>query len=194
MDDLATEMKMSKKTIYTVFRDKNELMCEMLDYAFDLIKEAEDKIYYDDSLSTIEKIRGILAVLPESHYGFDYTAMHQLAEKYPMAYEKLIYRLDSGWDKTFELIKKGMDNGEIRQIDENIIKLMYEACIDKLLMGDFLQENGKGYPPALAEVVDVMVDGLFVDEQKDYSLHWKGSSNQRIIDMKTNQIIDNIKN
>ena len=25
MDDLATEMKMSKKTIYTVFRDKNEL-------------------------------------------------------------------------------------------------------------------------------------------------------------------------
>ena len=80
MDDLATEMKMSKKTIYTVFRDKNELMCEMLDYAFDLIKEAEDKIYYDDSLSTIEKIRGILAVLPESHYGFDYTAMHQLAE------------------------------------------------------------------------------------------------------------------
>ena len=37
-----------------------------------------------------------------------------------------------------------MDNGEIRQIDENIIKLMYEACIDKLLMGDFLQENGFG--------------------------------------------------
>ena len=99
-------------------------------------------------------------MLPESHYGFDYTAMHQLAEKYPMAYEKLIYRLDSGWDKTFELIKKGMDNGEIRQIDENIIRLMYEACIDKLLMGDFLQENGKGYPQALAEVVDVMVDGI----------------------------------
>ena len=27
-------------------------------------------------------------------------------------------------------------------------------------MGDFLQENGKGYPQALAEVVDVMVDGI----------------------------------
>ena len=33
--------------------------------------------------------------------------------------------------------------------------------------------------------VDVMVDGLFVDEQKDYSLHWKGSSNQRVINIKT---------
>ena len=33
--------------------------------------------------------------------------------------------------------------------------------------------------------VDVMVDGLFVDELKDYSLHWKGSSNQRVINIKT---------
>lgn len=160
MDDLATEMKMSKKTIYTVFRDKNELMCEMMDYAFDLIKEAEDQIYYNDSLTTTEKIRGILAVLPESHYGFDYTAMHQLAEKYPMAYDKLQYRLDSGWEKTFYLIRKGQADGEIRQVDENIIKLMYESCIDRLLMGDYLQESGKDYPQALAEVVDIMVDGI----------------------------------
>jgi AcrR family transcriptional regulator len=160
MDDLATEMKMSKKTIYTVFRDKNELMCEMMDYAFDLIKEAENKIYYNDSLSTIEKIRGILAVLPESHYGFEYTAMHQLAEKYPMAYEKLMFRLDSGWEKTFDLLRVGMEKGEIRQLDVNIIKLMYEACIDKLLMGEYLAETGKEYPQALAEVVDIIVDGI----------------------------------
>ena len=33
--------------------------------------------------------------------------------------------------------------------------------------------------------VDVMVDGLFVDELKDYRLHWRGSSNQRVINIKT---------
>lgn len=160
MDDLATEMKMSKKTIYTVFRDKNELMCEMMDYAFDLIKEAEDKVYYNEELSTVEKIRGILAVLPESHYGFDYTAMHQLAEKYPEAYEKMQFRLDSGWDKTIELIRIGIDKGELKEFDVNVFKLMYEACVDRLLMGDFLRENKIDYPKALTEVVDVMVDGI----------------------------------
>lgn len=30
---------------------------------------------------------------------------------------------------------------------------------------------------------DVMVDGRFVDELKDFSLKWKGSSNQRVIDV-----------
>ena len=39
---------------------------------------------------------------------------------------------------------------------------MYEACVDKLLMGDFLQTSDVDYPDALAQVVDVMVDGIVV--------------------------------
>ncbi len=31
--------------------------------------------------------------------------------------------------------------------------------------------------------IDVLVDGKFVSEFKDNSLHWKGSSNQRVIDV-----------
>lgn len=33
-------------------------------------------------------------------------------------------------------------------------------------------------------MTDVVVDGKFVEELKDGSLHWKGSSNQRVIDVK----------
>ena len=34
------------------------------------------------------------------------------------------------------------------------------------------------------KLADVLVDGPFVEELKDTSLHWKGSSNQRVIDVK----------
>ena len=34
------------------------------------------------------------------------------------------------------------------------------------------------------KMVDVLVDGEFVEELKDVTLHWKGSSNQRVIDVK----------
>lgn len=36
----------------------------------------------------------------------------------------------------------------------------------------------------ILELVDVLVDGPFVEELKDLSLVWKGSLNQRVIDLK----------
>lgn len=36
---------------------------------------------------------------------------------------------------------------------------------------------------AIMEYVDVLVDGEFVAAQKDTQLHWRGSANQRVIDV-----------
>lgn len=36
---------------------------------------------------------------------------------------------------------------------------------------------------ALMKNIDVLVDGEFVAEKKDATLHWKGSENQRVIDV-----------
>ena len=66
MDDVAKILGMSKKTIYTVFRDKESMFLAMVDYMFDSIKESEQQIVEDDALSTVEKIRRILGVIPES--------------------------------------------------------------------------------------------------------------------------------
>ena len=71
MDDIASILAMSKKTIYTIFKDKNTLFMEMVDYLFDTIKESESEIIEDNTLSTIEKIRRILGVMPESYKDID---------------------------------------------------------------------------------------------------------------------------
>ena len=34
------------------------------------------------------------------------------------------------------------------------------------------------------QLIDVLIDGPFVLEQKDVKLHWRGSANQRVIDVK----------
>lgn len=36
----------------------------------------------------------------------------------------------------------------------------------------------------LVSLCDVFIDGPFIESKKDLSLHWRGSSNQRVIDVK----------
>ena len=44
----------------------------------------------------------------------------------------------------------------------------------------------------LVELCDVIVDGRYIEAERDLSLHFRGSRNQRIIDVKTSLAIGNV--
>lgn len=62
---------------------------------------------------------------------------------------------------------------EIKKIRPDIKIWLYSGCI---------YEDVYGHP--LMEYVDIMIDGPFILEQRDITLPFRGSSNQRIIDVK----------
>ena len=51
---------------------------------------------------------------------------------------------------------------------------------------DLLKGQGKytEYTDELLSAIDVLVDGPFIEEQKDITLKFKGSANQRVIDLR----------
>lgn len=55
----------------------------------------------------------------------------------------------------------------------------------------YLYEQVKDLP--IMEYIDVLVDGPYIDSQRDITLNWKGSPNQRVIDVqktrKENEIV-----
>ena len=56
MDDIAHDLGISKKTIYTIFKTKEQLFFTMVDYLFDQIKVSEQQVMHNDDLSVVEKI------------------------------------------------------------------------------------------------------------------------------------------
>lgn len=160
MDDIAGQLGMSKKTIYTVFQDKEALFLAMVDYLFDRIKESENEILQNEKMTTLEKIRKILCVLPESYQKVDFGQLYLLRGKYPSTYAKVEERLETGWEGTIALLQQGMEEGVIRPVKVPIVKMMFEAALEQFFQRDILIQNKISYVDALQEVVDILVDGI----------------------------------
>lgn len=170
MDDIAELLKISKKTLYKVFDDKEELFLAMVDYIFDTIKESEQAVVEDDSLSTVEKIHKILGVLPEGYKDVDLRQLYLLKDKYPKIYNQVELRLETGWEITIELIEQGIAEGCIQPIRIPILKMMLEATLEQFFQRDILIQNKISYQDALDEVVYILMEGIKVHKQEGEEL------------------------
>ncbi len=160
MDDLAKVLGMSKKTIYTVFKDKEQLFLTMVDYLFDRIKVCEQQVLDNSKMTTLEKIRSILGIMPESYQDVDFRQLYLLKEKYPKIYKQVEKRLETGWETTIMLIEQGITEGVIRPVRIPILKMMLEASLEQFFQRDILVRQQISYKDALNEVVNILVDGI----------------------------------
>lgn len=160
MDDIASTLGMSKKTLYVVFDKKEDLFLEMVDYLFDHIKASEKRVLEDETLSTVEKIRAILGVMPEGYREIDFRQLYLLKDKYPQIYKQVETRLETGWETTIMLIEQGIEEGVIRPISIPLVKLMMESALEQFFQRDILIRHNMTYMQALEEVVNILVDGI----------------------------------
>lgn len=84
--------------------------------------------------------------------------------------EKTIW-LYTGYCVTMSTHKYKDDNGNLQT--EHLLCTEDQDTILKNLKRSFILSS-----------VDVIVDGEYIDEQRDITLKWRGSSNQRVIDVK----------
>ena len=160
MDDVAKEIGMSKKTIYQIVKDKSDLLYKMIDYVFDDIKEQEKEVLSNPSLSTIEKLKGVLSAMPENLRGIDFTNMFTVKEKFPECHKHAAERIEGEWETTVSLLEQAKKEGAIRDVNITVFKLMYEATLERFIQGGDLKKSRIKYIDALNEMTEIMINGI----------------------------------
>jgi len=163
MDDIASYMKISKKTIYTVYRSKDALMLDMVDYIFDNIAVSKGAIIKDHQASPADLIKTHLTAMPDAFEQINFTELFLLKDKFPKVYDKVKMRLESGWEPTIALLKEGQQQGVIKK-DANleVFKMMMETSLSSFFENDILKKQGLTYTEGLDLVVDILLDGIKV--------------------------------
>ncbi len=160
MDDISRELHISKKTIYKEFNDKDELFYATVDYGFSAIKKKEAEILADDSLDLVDKISKLIVALPDNYKNIDFRRVYQLKDKYPKVYLKVAERIESDWGETEKLLNKAMEEGLIKKMPIQLIKLMVEGSIEKFLSSEELASTEYSYEASLNEMIDVIMNGI----------------------------------
>ena len=160
MDDLARALGMSKKTIYTVFEDKRQIMTDTIDRFFEDAFVQEQKIMEDDTIGVVEKLRRIIGTVPERYTQNDLAQLYVLKEKYPSVYRHWQRCRENYWKSVQVPLNKGIEEGFFRPVALPILKTMFQSTIEQFFQDDVLIKNHISYREALDEVASILVTGI----------------------------------
>lgn len=151
MDDIATALGMSKRTLYEMFADKEELLLEGLK-----LKEERKREFVAQVVATADNVLEI--VLRLYQHGMNqmkniHPSMYQDIPKYPKVAEFLKQQKEQGAENSKKFYQVGIQQGLFRtDINFEIFQFLMD-----LSMNGFLSNQVKMKQWTLAEVLDTVV-------------------------------------
>ena len=156
MQEIAAALHISKKTIYTIYSSKEELLLDMVDALFADIHREKGELM-TTSAPIEERIRAVIVALPEQYRALDFRLLDTLDEKYPAVACRVRKHLETNWEPTIALLKEGMGAGRIRPVPIPVLRQMITASIESFLAGG---ETGASYADTLAARIDIIMNGI----------------------------------
>jgi AcrR family transcriptional regulator len=160
MDDVAAELGVSKKTLYQNFKDKAELVSQVVE-SF-LSKDEQCHCHENDSLNAIDRVfwmrEHLNNLLKLAHNNLEY----DLKKSYPKLYKKISeYKKERFYEDSFSVIEQGKQEGFFRaEVDSDFVS--------RLSVGRFLLVFNPDY--GLFTQDEVRNISLF-DQVMDYHFH-----------------------
>ena len=159
MQQVAAQLHISKKTIYTLYPSKEALLLAMVDHAFAEIHQCKQQILESDG-TLQEKLRAVIIAMPEEYAALDLQQMKELDEKYPMVAARVRSQLESGWEPTMTLLEQAMREGVIRPVSLPVLRQMITASIESFLADRSLADSGVRYSAVLEEMISILLEGV----------------------------------
>ena len=161
MNDVAKALGISKKTIYTVFESKQDVLMAIADrYARDFT-DMRQEIEADTELDTLEKLERLFCAIPTKYYNIGLSRIFELAQKYPKQYKYLMEAVSQGWALAEQYLEKGIREEKIRKdISKPVVMAMIRGTVTCFLESDILYKNGLTYEQGKEEMVQIIMKGI----------------------------------
>ena len=99
MQQVASALHISKKTIYAVYPSKEALLLDMVDTLFAEIHRVK-QAQIDAGGPIEQRVKAVIVALPEQYRTIDFRMLDTLDEKYPAVSRRVREHLETNWEPT----------------------------------------------------------------------------------------------
>lgn len=160
LDDIAEELYISKKTIYTHFTDKETLFFEVIRYCGSEAEVMQRKILDNKKESHAEKVRQLLMVWPEYYRRLDQHKLIAFKNENPKIAKRLKEYYDGEWDLVEHTLNEAMLRGEVIHVPAHLLRTMLEASLEKSITEALQSGDETKNENVRKDVVRILMNGI----------------------------------
>jgi AcrR family transcriptional regulator len=161
MEDIATELRMSKKTLYRHFSSKEELGEAAIVSSFARIGEELRAILADERREFGERLEGFVRTLA-GRYERGAVVLRDLQRDAPALWQKLLeLRREAVQLRFGAFLAAGVKAGALRaDVEPRLVLRMVLTLVDQLMRPDVLAELGMTAEQVFPHMLGVILDGI----------------------------------
>ncbi|OIK13424.1 TetR family transcriptional regulator [Bacillus sp. MUM 116] len=166
LENMARRLGVSKKTLYKYFSSKADMLDAVIDYIFENMDEKATSIIQNEQLSIVEKIKGVITVLPDHYEFIDMGILDQMKRYYPDQWVKMDSLLKSDWELLRSLIEQAIEEKAISNLNVSLIMKVVINSINTTLDQRFFLDHRMTVDEALSEIADILLFGLAMENKR----------------------------
>lgn len=140
MDSISDSLGMSKKTLYTIFTGKYDLLVHVIELFKKELSGEVDTILNDEKIEFPEKMKQMMLCIGNTLSKISPDFIADVQEHVPEIWESLQhYKMEAGYLRFNKLVNEGIQKGFIKkEINKSVAVAMYASAIQSLLDDRFL--------------------------------------------------------
>ena len=168
MDDLAGRLGMSKKTLYRLFKSKEDLLRAVMLQIVSEVEATTDAVFEDQSLSFPEKLQRVFSLIGFYVMRLRQPVLDDIRRSAMDVWEEFdAWRQKRVLGKFGGLIRQGIAEGFIRKdLDPQLLTTIYATLIRQVMNPETLARLPHSAGQTLATLLTVFFQGILTPEAK----------------------------
>lgn len=166
MEELSSDLRMSKKTIYKYFQSKEELVDEITKHFMNHMRSMILPVLNSDK-NAVEKLEGLLGVLATASQKVSSKMIDDLRRHFPARWSEIDkFRTEMMFGNLTRVIDQGKREGLFLNYPTEIVMTTFVAAMRSVVNPEFILDNNFSIKEAATTAFRIVIGGIVTDKGK----------------------------